>query len=98
YQLHSLSLHDALPIFHNYIVSYAGRAIGLVQWNRLGDFPLQMNGYEVTDPDVVNVDILIGDAAYVRRGLGAPLVRRFLDEIVFRSEEHTSELQSLTNL
>ncbi len=71
---------------HNYIVSYDGRPIGLVQWNRIGDFPLQMNGYEVTDPDVVNCDILIGDAAFVRRGLGAPLVRRFLDEIVFAAD------------
>jgi RimJ/RimL family protein N-acetyltransferase len=71
---------------HNYIVMYAGRDIGLVQWTRLGNFSLQMNGYEVTDPDVVNVDILIGDAGHVRRGLGAPLVRRFLDEIVFAAD------------
>jgi RimJ/RimL family protein N-acetyltransferase len=68
---------------HNYVVLHGERPIGLVQWTRMGDFPLQMKGYEVTDPDVVNVDILIGDAAYVRRGLGAPLVQRFLDEIVF---------------
>jgi RimJ/RimL family protein N-acetyltransferase len=71
---------------NNYVVCYDGRDIGLVQWTRIGDFPLQMRGYEVTDPDVVNVDILIGDAAHVRRGLGAPLVRRFLAEIVFAAD------------
>jgi aminoglycoside 6'-N-acetyltransferase len=67
----------------NYIVAYAGRDIGLLQWVRMGDFPLQMRGYEVTDPDVVNIDVLIGDAGFVHRGLGGPMILRFLDEIVF---------------
>lgn len=69
-----------------FIVQYGQRPIGLMQWTRLGDFPPQMNGYEVTDPDVVNIDVLIGDADYARRGLGAPLVLRFLDEIVFAAD------------
>jgi aminoglycoside 6'-N-acetyltransferase len=69
-----------------FIASYGGRPIGLMQWTRFGDFPLQMNGYEVTDPDAVNIDVLIGDPAYVRQGLGAPLVLRFLDEVVFPAD------------
>jgi aminoglycoside 6'-N-acetyltransferase len=68
---------------NSFIVDYADQPIGLVQWVRMGDFPEAMRGYEVTDPDVVNCDILIGEPEFVRRGLGAPLVLRFLDEVVF---------------
>ena len=68
---------------HSFIACYAGRPIGLVQWVRLGDYPDAMRGYEVTDPDVVNCDVIIGEAAFVHRGLGGPLVLRFLNEIVF---------------
>src|SRR5437762_13148340 len=40
---------------HSFIVSHAGRPIGLLQWVRMGDFPDAMRGYEVTDPDTVNI-------------------------------------------
>jgi aminoglycoside 6'-N-acetyltransferase len=71
---------------NNYIAWYGDQPIGLMQWTRIGDFPPYMDGYEVTDPDVVNIDVLIGDAAFARRGLGAPLVLRFLHEIVFPAD------------
>ena len=68
-----------------YVIMYEGVDIGLINWERFGDFPEQMAGYEVTDPDHVNIDVLIGEPAYARRGLGAPLIQRFLREIVFQS-------------
>jgi len=68
---------------NSFIVSYEAQAIGLLQWQRMGDFPDVMRGYEVTDPDVVNIDVLIGEANFAHRGLGPPMILRFLREIVF---------------
>jgi RimJ/RimL family protein N-acetyltransferase len=69
------------------LATYDGRPIGLLQWVRLGDYPEESRAYEVDDPDAVNIDVLIGEPAYARRGLGAPMVLRFLDEIVFAADE-----------
>lgn len=73
-----------------YVITYEGADIGLINWERFGDFPEQMAGYEVTDPDYVNIDVLVGEPAYVRRGLGAPLVQRFLREIVFQDPRYST--------
>jgi aminoglycoside 6'-N-acetyltransferase len=66
-----------------YVVTYGGTPIGLVEWERFGDFPDFMQRYEVTDPDAANCDILIGDPRYARRGLGAPLVQKLVAEKIF---------------
>ncbi len=70
------------PIFP-YVVSYGSTPIGLVEWVRFGDHPDFMRTYGVTDPFATNMDVLIGDPAFVHRGLGGPMIRRFLTEIVF---------------
>jgi dihydrofolate reductase/RimJ/RimL family protein N-acetyltransferase len=66
-----------------YVVLYAGRPIGMMEWMRFGDFPEMMPFYGVEDPEIVNCDVLIGEADMAHRGLAAPLIRRFLREIVF---------------
>jgi RimJ/RimL family protein N-acetyltransferase len=75
---------------HPFLVSYAGKAIGWVSWECFGDAPDFMRTYGVDDPNAVNCDVLIGDAEFVQRGLGAPLLRRFLSEIVFSDPRYTS--------
>ena len=59
------------------------RPIGMVSWERFGDFPEMMDGYQVDDPDAANCDVLLGEADVIHRGLGAPLVGRLLREHVF---------------
>jgi dihydrofolate reductase/RimJ/RimL family protein N-acetyltransferase len=71
--------HEA-PI-EAFIVLHAGRPIGMMEWMRFGDFPEMMPLYGVTDPDIVNCDVLIGEADFAHRGLAAPMIRRFLKEI-----------------
>ena len=66
-----------------YIVLYAGRPIGMMEWMRFGDFPEAMPLYGVTDPNIVNCDVLIGEPDMAHRGLGTPMIRRFLRELVF---------------
>jgi aminoglycoside 6'-N-acetyltransferase len=81
---------DGTEPINSYVVSYAGAPIGLCQWERLGDFPETAKAYGATDPETVNCDILIGDPAFAHRGLGGPLVRRFLRELAFREPRFVS--------
>jgi aminoglycoside 6'-N-acetyltransferase len=55
-----------------------------MEWCRFGDYPDVMGFYGVEDPDIVNCDVLIGEPDVAHRGLGAPMIRRFLKEIVFQ--------------
>ena len=64
-------------------VADGARPIGMFTWERLADFPEVMSLYGVTDPGTANCDVLIGEPDWAHRGLGAPLLRRFLAEIMF---------------
>ncbi len=66
-----------------FVVLYEELPIGMVEWEHMVDFPDFARAYGVTEPGVANCDILIGDPAFVGRGLGASLVTKFLREIVF---------------
>lgn len=66
---------------HPFIVTHASVAIGMIAWERLIDFPDVMSLYEVTDDNTINCDVFIGHSAYVARGLGGPLVTRFLKDL-----------------
>jgi len=66
-----------------YIVYLDGRPIGMMSWERFGDFDFLMRDYQVTDPKACNCDVLIGDPTAAHRGLGAPMVLKFLREIVY---------------
>jgi len=72
------------------LVSHAKRPIGMISWERFGDFPDFMRTYAVDDPEAVNCDVVIGEADAVHRGLGGPMLRRFLREIVFCDPRYTS--------
>jgi aminoglycoside 6'-N-acetyltransferase len=72
------------------LVSYAERPIGMISWERFGDWPDFMRVYGVDDPDSVNCDVVIGEADIAHRGLGAPMLRRFLREIVFSDPRFTA--------
>ncbi len=75
-------IEGTVPI-HPYIVRLGARPIGLICWERMGDFPELMQIYEVTDPNASNCDVIIGEADAAHRGLGPPMIRRFLKEIIF---------------
>lgn len=66
-----------------FIVSVDGRAIGMAQWLRFGDFPEAQRLYQIDDPDTASCDVLIGEVDLAHRGLGAGLLQAFLARIVF---------------
>jgi RimJ/RimL family protein N-acetyltransferase len=80
---------DGTVPIHSFIVTYAGAPIGLMEWARFGDFPEMMEDYRVDDPQAVNCDVLIGDAQFIHRGLGKPMIIRFLREQAFRDARHS---------
>lgn len=72
-----------------HVVTYGGEPVGYIQYCRVGDFAAgEKYAYPefvayVGEPDVANIDVFIGEPAYLHRGLGPLLLRRFLREVVF---------------
>ena len=56
--------------------------IGYLQTYRIADHPDYARAIEVGD-DTAGVDMLIGEPEHAHRGLGAALLRQFVDEIVW---------------
>ena len=65
-----------------YIASLDGIPIGYLQAYRLVDYPDYASAIGA-GPDAAGVDMLIGEPAHAHRGLGAPLLRQFLDDVVW---------------
>lgn len=68
----------------SFIVVLDGRAVGHVEWERMGDTPEFQRTYEVDDPDTANCDVILGEPDVAHRGLGAGMIRAFLERIVFK--------------
>lgn len=81
---------DGETPIHVYVVAHDSVPIGMMQWCRFGDFDFLMNDYQVTDRNACNCDVLIGEPAAAYRGLGAPMVLKFLREIVYVHADVTS--------
>lgn len=67
---------DGHPV-RSYVIVLEEREIGYVQ------------SYDVDDgrfPGGVGIDLFIGEAEHVHRGIGAEVIRRFVDEVVFGRE------------
>src|SRR5215813_8459198 len=65
-----------------YIASLGETGIGYLQTYRFVDYPEYASAIGV-GADAAGVDMLIGEPAYAHRGLGAPLLRQFLDDVVW---------------
>ncbi len=65
-----------------YVILYDGKPIGFIQVYMIADHPEYAAQVQV-EADAAGVDLFIGEAAYVHRGLGSPILRAFLQEIVF---------------
>ena len=72
-----------------YLILYDGAPIGYIQTYRLADWPAYSTPLEIDEP-AAGLDLYIGEPAYLGRGLAAPLIRRFLAEIVFAAADVVS--------
>ncbi len=72
-----------------YIASLDGTPIGYLQTYRLADHP-EYAAAIGAPPDAAGADMLIGEPTHAHRGLGAPLLRQFLDDVVWPTTRATS--------
>ncbi len=74
---------------HCYLVLYDGQPIGHMQTYRVKDFPALAEAFALQE-EAASVDMFIGEPEFTHRGLGAPVLRQFLREIVFAQEDIVS--------
>jgi aminoglycoside 6'-N-acetyltransferase len=81
---------DGVEPIHPYIASCDGIEIGHLQWMRYRDYPEYMQILRIEDPNAANCDVFIADEHFLHRGVGAPLIRAFVDEIIFADRTITT--------
>lgn len=82
------SIEGKEPVW-GYIIMYGAAPIGYIQTYRLTSYPVYREVVDV-DEGMAGVDLFIGETEYLHRGLGAPLIRKFVAEIVFGALGATS--------
>ncbi len=66
----------------SFLILYAGTPVGYIQTYMITDYPEYARDVGA-DEGTAGLDIFIGEAQYMHRGLGAHILRRFMREIVF---------------
>jgi RimJ/RimL family protein N-acetyltransferase len=69
-----------------YLIIHESKPIGMVQSCKLDDYPAEKANFGL-DRSCAGIDMLIGEADYVHRGLGSGIIREFLKEIVFKEDD-----------
>lgn len=72
-----------------FVILYGNRPIGYIQSYSIRDYP-DFRRYVDSPEATVGVDVFIGDADHVHKGLGSFILTRFLRTIVFDSQHATS--------
>src|SRR5579884_1490462 len=72
-----------------YLILVSGTPVGYIQAYRISGYPEYALALAV-EKGAAGVDLFIGEEAYVHRGLGAPILRAFLRDVVFRMPGVTS--------
>lgn len=70
--------HPARP----FLILYDAQPIGYIQYFPINAWDEYRAAIQVEEP-AAGVDLFIGEPEYLHQGLGAPLLRQFLKEIVF---------------
>jgi aminoglycoside 6'-N-acetyltransferase len=71
-----------------YVVIYGDRPMGFIQEYLLSDH-VDYGRLVWPEPGAVAIDLFIGDPGFVHRGLGGPMLRQFLKEVVYIRPEVT---------
>ncbi|MCZ7542042.1 MAG: GNAT family N-acetyltransferase [Anaerolineae bacterium] len=72
-----------------YTILYGGRPIGYIQTYKIADYPGYAAQVQV-EAGAAGVDLFIGEAAYMHRGLGRLIMAAFLKEVVFEQSDAVS--------
>jgi len=72
-----------------YFILYDDRPVGYIQTYRISDYPEYATAVDV-DKAAAGVDLFIGEADYLHKGLGSHIPRRFLRDVVFATSDIVS--------
>ena len=75
---------------HPFVASIDGRPVGLFTHTRFGDWPQSLAFYGNPEADAGNCDVLIGEAEVAQRGVGAAMIRAFLERVLFADPRITT--------
>ena len=81
---------DGTEPIHAYLVLHDDLPIGHTQWMRYASYAWYARILGIDDLNAANCDVFIGEQDFLHRGLGAPLVRHFVHEMIFADSTVTS--------
>lgn len=73
----------------SFVIEYAERPIGYIQRYLIADYPDYARHVGVADR-AIGIDVFIGEADLIHRGLGPALLKQFLRDYVFNCPDVTS--------
>jgi aminoglycoside 6'-N-acetyltransferase len=86
---HYSSALDGRDPTDRYIALLDDRPIGMLQTYVVSHYPAYATLIGVADDVTAGVDILIGEEELTGQGIGTEVLRRFVDDVVFRRSETT---------
>lgn len=73
---------DAGEPTKSFLILYGDNPVGYIQTYRIGDHP-EYSKYVQVGKDAAGVDLFIGEADYIHKGLGSSILRKFMRDVVF---------------
>lgn len=72
-----------------FLILFEGDPIGYIQTYRISDFPEYAEHVNI-DENSTGLDLFIGEADYIHKGLGKYIIIKFLEEMVFGATDSVS--------
>ncbi len=72
---------DGIEPTHVFIIEHEARPIGWIQWYRWSDYPRHAAQLPA-GPNAAGIDLAIGEASLMGRGLGSRVIREFILKVV----------------
>jgi aminoglycoside 6'-N-acetyltransferase len=79
---------DGLEPTHMFVIEYAGKPVGWIQWYRWADYETHARKLRAA-PEDAGVDLAIGDPVMIGLGLGPIVLQSFIREEVFADSSVT---------
>ena len=67
---------------NSFLIIFENEKIGYIQWYLLKDYP-EYNKYVDGGNDSAGIDLFIGEEAFIHKGLGSKIIKKFIKENIF---------------
>lgn len=72
-----------------YLVIHEDQPVGYIQTYKVNDWP-EFGNYVGYDDHTASIDLFIGETSFMGKGLGSLMIKKFLRDVVFASQEITT--------